>query len=88
MFDYKKIMETPWIATFLSFILGFGLACMFRPLCKGPDCLVIRGPPVKDIHDAVYQFGERCVEFKAHAVECPKKGEKPVVETLSFADAS
>jgi hypothetical protein len=87
MVSFMNIMSIPNIAVFISFILGLGLASMFRPICKGPDCLVIRGPPVQDVRDSVYQFGSRCVEFKTHTVECPKDG-SPVVETVSFADYS
>jgi hypothetical protein len=75
------------MAALISFIIGFGLAAIFRPLCKGPDCLVIRGPPVDEIRGAVYMFGTKCVEFVPKAVECPsKESKKTVVETLVFAD--
>jgi hypothetical protein len=49
----------------------------------------MRGPPVGDIKGAVYQFGSKCVEFDAKAIECPSaKGAKaiPIVDTLTFAD--
>lgn len=79
-------MNRPGVSTIMSMILGFGLAAIFRPLCKGPDCLVLRGPPVNEIRGAVYQFGSKCVEFDAKAVECPKKDSKiPIVDTMSFA---
>lgn len=85
MFDWFKIMKIPGMPTIISALLGFGLAALFRPICKGPDCLIVRGPPVKDIRDSVYQIGSKCVEFKTKAMECPKDGTKPV-DTVSFAD--
>jgi hypothetical protein len=90
MFDFMKIMEVPGISTLISFMLGIGLASMLRPVCKGPECLVIRGPPVQDIRDAVYQFGSKCVEFQPKPVECPKdkEGAVGIVDTVSFADYS
>jgi hypothetical protein len=84
--DFLKCMEAPGIATLMSFILGFGLAAMFRPVCKGPECVVIRGPAVQDIRNAVYQFGTKCIEFKTHPMECPKSGTIPIVDTVSFVD--
>jgi hypothetical protein len=86
MFNWLSIMEVPGLATLVSLVLGFGLAAVFRPLCKGPDCVVLRGPPVNKIRGAVYQYGSKCVEFNAKPVECPKQGE--VVDTVSFADMS
>jgi len=82
MIDSAVLLDKPEFATLVSILLGFGLAAIFRPLCKGPDCLVIRGPPINDIRGAVYQFGAKCVEFDAKPIECPKKGE--IVETMSF----
>ena len=86
MFDLKKALEIQGIATIISFILGLGIAAMFRPVCKGPECIVLRGPPVQDVRDAVYQFGTKCIEFKTKPMECPKDGSVPVVDTVSFAD--
>lgn len=95
MMDIRKILDAPGMAPFFSFMLGIAIAAMFRPVCRGPECVVLRGPPVQDIRDAVYQFGSRCVEFKTKAVECPKGGSGngsgngstvSVVDTVSFAD--
>lgn len=86
MFDWLTIMKIPGISTLLSIIIGFGIAALFRPICKGPDCVVLRGPPVQDIRNTVYQFGSKCVEFKANPMECPKDNTVPVVDTVSFAD--
>ncbi len=86
MIEFSKIMASPGIATLVSFMLGVGIAAMFRPVCRGPECILLRGPPVQEIRDAVYQFGAKCVEFKPRAVECPKSGTVPIVDTVSFAD--
>jgi hypothetical protein len=85
--ELESFLKVPGLAALISFVIGFGIAAMFRPLCKGPDCLIIRGPPVSDIRNSVYQFGTKCVEFVAKAIPCPSAGEKKeVVETMVFAD--
>jgi len=87
MIDFLKIMDRPIVAAVISALIGFGIAAMFRPLCKGPDCLVIRGPPVSELRNTVYQFGSKCVEFNTKAVECPAKDSgKQVVDAVSFAE--
>jgi hypothetical protein len=88
MFDLASIMKVPGLPTLISLVLGFGIACIFRPLCKGPECIILRGPPVGEIRGAVYQFGTKCVEFEAKPVECPKSVTGPVVDTMSFAELS
>lgn len=86
MISWEKFFNLPGVTTLLSLLLGFGIAAIFRPLCNGPDCVVIRGPPVSDIRGSVYQIGKQCVEFKPKAITCPKNGTVPVVDTVSFAD--
>ena len=88
MFNWLTIMEVPGLATVISVMLGFGLAAIFRPLCKGPECVILRGPPVNDIRGAVYQFGSKCIEFDAKPIACPSDKAVPVVETMTFANMS
>jgi hypothetical protein len=81
--NYWALMENPLLAAFVSFMIGFGIAAMFRPLCNGPDCIVLHGPPVKDVVDKVYQMGEKCVEFTTEVVGCPSEGSgEEVVKTV------
>jgi hypothetical protein len=86
MVSFLDIMDNPSIAIIVSFALGVGIAAMFRPVCSGPDCVVLRGPPVQEVRNAVYQFGSKCVEFKTKPMECPANKTVPVVDTVSFAD--
>ena len=85
MFDLEALIKIPHMATLISLVLGFGLAAIFRPLCKGPDCVILRGPPISDIRGSVYQFGSKCVEFVPKTIACPADGTK-TVETLSFVE--
>jgi len=84
--NYWKYMENPLIAAFVSFFIGFGIAAMFRPICQGADCIVVHGPPVRDVIDKVYQMGEKCVEFTTEVTECPKNG-SDVVKTFQFVSS-
>lgn len=77
------IMEEPWFAAIASFLIGFGIAAMFRPLCAGGECIVINGPPVKEVINKVYQMGEKCVEFTTEVVDCPASGVVKTVERIA-----
>lgn len=81
----EKWLENDKIGVLLSCIIGFGLAALFRPMCKDGDCVVLRGPPVNQMRDAVYQIGGKCHEFTPKAVACPTDPNIKTVETLSFA---
>jgi hypothetical protein len=84
MANYWLMMENPWIAVLVSFLLGFGIAAMFRPMCRGSECIILHGPPVRDVIDKVYQMGKQCVEFTTEVVECPADS-KEIVRTIQRA---
>jgi hypothetical protein len=42
----------------LSILLGFGLATAFKKACSGNNCVVIKGPPLKDIQDFYYKIDD------------------------------
>lgn len=81
--NYWQYMENPWLAGFLSFLIGFGIAAMFRPMCRGSDCIVLHGPPVRDVVNKVYQMGEKCVEFTTEVLPCPTDGSS-IVKTVQM----
>ena len=54
----------------LSIILGFGLATMFRQVCKGHSCIVIQGPPMKEINNSIYRIDDTCYMYTPYATKC------------------
>ena len=38
----------------MSILLGFGLASLFRAICKDKDCIIFHAPPLEEIKDKVY----------------------------------
>lgn len=83
--DFMTWIENKNVSLLVSCVLGFGLAAIFRPMCKGPDCVILRGPPISQIRNSVYQFGSKCHEFVPKPVECPTDPNNKPVETFSFA---
>lgn len=60
----------------MSIILGLGLATIFREVCKGNKCKVIKAPPLEDIDDKIYKFGGKCYKMEKNQVKCNAKGKK------------
>lgn len=60
---------------FFSFIVGLGLICLIRPICKGSNCEITKPPSEKDFDKYVYRMsGGKCYEFKTNIVPCPASG--------------
>jgi len=54
----------------MSLLLGFGLASLFRTICKGTGCLEFYAAPLDKIKDKIYKNGEKCVSFKPINAKC------------------
>ena len=45
----NKFLHTHSGKYIMSVILGFGLATLFRTVCKGKNCLLFKAPPMDEI---------------------------------------
>ncbi len=52
---FGKFVHTKTGKTLMSLILGFGLASLFRKICKEKDCLLFYAPPMEELYDKIYK---------------------------------
>jgi hypothetical protein len=54
----------------MSILLGFGLASLFRTVCKGAGCLQFYAAPLDEIKDKIYKNGKKCVTYNPVYSKC------------------
>jgi hypothetical protein len=54
----------------MSILLGFGLASLFRTICKDKNCLLFHAPPLEKIKDKIYKNNGKCVKYNPVATKC------------------
>jgi len=54
----------------ISFILGMGLASLFRKVCNDRNCIVFKAPPFEEITKNTYGYGDKCYTFKEKNTKC------------------
>jgi len=54
----------------MSALLGFGLATLFRTVCKGKNCIVFKAPPMYEIEDKIYKHQDKCYKFTPVTTKC------------------
>jgi len=57
----------------ISIIWGLGLATLFRKVCKGRNCIVIKAPDPDNIKNNIYAFQNKCYKFHPEITSCKKK---------------
>jgi len=73
------LLDTKWGAFFFSFILGLGLAALFRKVCKEGNCIIVKGPPREEVENKIFKKTSKCYRYKSKDVDCntsEKGGEK------------
>jgi hypothetical protein len=79
-----KFFETPQFRFFFSMIVGVGIMSLFRPLCKGTDCQIVKAPPPHEVEKTTYKIGNKCYQFKTTPLECPTEGVIEAFEVRSL----
>lgn len=71
-----KLLHTDNGRYAISFILGMGLASLFRKICKDRNCLVFEAPPIEEVTKNTYAYGDKCYTFKEKLTKCTSDKEK------------
>lgn len=69
----KKMLSaihTPNGQYIISFILGMGIASLFRKVCKDRNCIIFKAPDFDEVTKNVYTYGDKCYTFKKQPVTC------------------
>ena len=72
MIQLSKFVHSSTGRYMMSILLGFGLASLFRTVCKDKGCLIFHAPPLDDFKDKIYRDGDKCVKYTPIATKCNK----------------
>ncbi len=72
----KRLFYSNFGRILLSILLGFGLATLFRKVCKDRNCIVFKSPPLDELRTNIYQHNNKCYKFKENSIKCDKNKKK------------
>lgn len=78
-FHLSKFVHTNTGRTIMSILLGFGLATLFRTVCKDNNCIAFHAPPLDDFKDKIYKNKNKCVQYVPVETKCSLN-----VKTVTF----
>lgn len=68
-----KFIHSPAGKYLMSILLGLGLATLFRKVCKGTQCKILKAPPMEEIDGQIYKFDGKCYEMSMNPITCDPK---------------
>lgn len=71
-----KFVHTETGKYLMSILLGFGLASLFRTVCKGKNCIIFHAPPLDQINEKIFKYENKCYKFNQESARCNNKSKK------------
>lgn len=66
----SQIMDDPIGRILVSILMGFGLATIFRKVCSGKSCVVVKGPSPEEIAKYYYKIDKDCYKYTPYQAKC------------------
>jgi hypothetical protein len=79
--NFKRLLNTELGRTFMSILLGLGLASLFRKVCNDKNCIIFNGPIISEVDGKIYKYGEKCYKYSVSPSECDNN--KKIVDMSS-----
>jgi len=68
-----KLYKSKTGSIIISIIWGLGLATLFRKVCKGDQCVIVKGPMSSEIEKKIINHKGKYYKFKPYFTECNGK---------------
>jgi hypothetical protein len=65
-----KFVHTETGKLLMSILLGFGLASLFRNVCKDKQCLFFNAPHLDQIQDKIHKYDNKCYTYLPESTKC------------------
>jgi hypothetical protein len=66
--NLQRLLNSDTGRIVLSFLLGFGLATLFRKVCKDKNCITFHGPVISETD--IYKHDEKCQKYVLQSSKC------------------
>jgi hypothetical protein len=68
-----RVMNENAGSIIVSVILGLGLAAMFRKVCKGDSCVIVKAPNAGEVAKYYWKIDQDCFKYNPRVIPCPNK---------------
>ena len=70
---FEKFLNNQTGRVVASVLLGFGLATLFRQVCKGKSCIMKKAIPMREVENQVFKYNKKCYKYNSSPVKCKSK---------------
>jgi hypothetical protein len=70
MVHFGKFVHSQTGKYVMSLLLGFGLASLFRNVCKDKNCIIFHAPALEEIKNKIYKYNDKCYKYNFEQNKC------------------
>jgi hypothetical protein len=78
--NLSKFVNTKTGKYVMSVLLGFGLATIFRKMCKGDNCVIFYAPPLDEIENKIFKQDGKCYQYSLVSTKCDSSKRNVIME--------
>jgi len=83
MIDLQKLIRSERGGILMSILLGFGIATLFRPICKGKSCITFTAPPKDFLNNGIFKFNDKCYKNHPERISCQSQMKKVKLDEIN-----
>ena len=77
---FSKFLKTQTGKYIMSILLGFGLATLFRKMCKGDNSVIFYAPPLDEIENKIFKQDGKCYQYNLVSSKCDTSKKSVLME--------
>ena len=75
----NKILKNKYATILISVIWGLGLSALFRKICKGRNCIVIKAVNPRKVKNKIFKHDNQCYQYTPEIIKCDDDKKKPKI---------
>ena len=80
----EKLVHSTTGKYIMSILLGFGLASLFRTMCKDKNCIAFYAPALEEVDEKIYKHGGKCYLYQGVPTKCKTQVRTVPIENKSI----
>jgi hypothetical protein len=82
--NLQRLLNSDTGRIIISVVLGFGLATLFRKVCKDKNCITFHGPVISE--NDIYKHDEKCQKYVLQSSKCDST--KKIIDIENRSDVA
>ena len=77
----NKVLKNKYGTILIIVIWGLGLSALFRKICKGRNCIVVKAVNPRQVKNKIFKHDNQCYQYTPEIIKCDDDDKKKKIST-------